>query len=414
MQILSRTLALTLLVLVVAIFAARTAIPAAQRLTSGFLAYYVAGQTVRSGEPGQRLYDDKWFASRVMRLSQGTASDVYLSNPPTLAVAWLPFAYLSVEVSRQVWIAVSVLCLGLSLWLIAVEFNWSRQLWAIVAMSTLLTVAAPTREQIALGQMYACILLLHVIGWRAYIHRRDALAGVALGVAMVLKISGSPIGLLMLAQRRWSAAMWTIATSAAAVLITLPRLGLDAWRAFIFEAVPRTMHSAAATLTAYQDTTGFWQHLLRYDAKLNPHPLFDVPALATFLTLSTVVSACFALVAAARTASVGFAAAVALTELLSPAAEQYHYVIMLLPLAVLWHEALRSSHPGLGWCALVATLLLACPIDYKSAHPAWAVLHNYPRLAAGWLAFAALLYADRMGCSAHCARQAPAAQPGVR
>jgi hypothetical protein len=36
---------------------------------------------------------------------------------------------------------------------------------------------------------------------------------------------------------------------------------------------------------------------------------------------------------------VRFTAAVALTELLSPFAEQYQYIVLLLPLAVLWHEA---------------------------------------------------------------------------
>ena len=395
MQILSRMLALALLALVLAIFAARTAIPAAQRLTHGFLAYYVAGQALRDGEPGKRLYDDEWFAARVMEVSHGTVTDINI-NPPPLAVAWVPFAYLSAEDSLRLWIALNVLCLGLSLWLIAVELGWSRRLWAIVAVTTLLTLAAPTREQIALGQMYACILLLYVIGWRAYVHRSDALAGIAVGLAIALKTQGWPIGLLMLAQRRWSAAWWVIATAAVAGLATLPWVGLDAWRAFLFEAIPSTT-TPWATLTAYQDTLGFWQHLFRYDAQRNPNPLFDAPALAAVLTLSTTIGACVALIVGKRTASVGFAAAVVLTEVLSPVAEQYHYVVMLLPLGVLWHAAWRSNNAALGCCALVATLLLACPIDYKSAHPAWAILHNYPRLLGGWLAFAALLYADRAG-----------------
>jgi alpha-1,2-mannosyltransferase len=395
MHVLSRTLAIALLASVLAIFAARTAIPAAQRLTHGFLAYYVAAQTVRDGEPGERLYDDQWFAARVMEASHGTVTDIYLANPPPLAVAWLPFAYLPAESSRRIWIALCVLCLGLSLWLIVAELSWSRRLWAIVAMTTLLAIAAPTREQTLLGQMYAFILLLHVIGWRAYVHRRDALAGVALGLAMILKLSGWPIGLLMLAQRRWSAVRWAVGSAVIVALATLPAVGLDAWRDFLLQAVPRTLHSASATLTAYQDTRGFWQHLFRYDATLNPNPLLDAPALASLLTLGTIAGSSLALVRGTRTACVGFAAAVALTELLSPAAEQYHYVVMLLPLAVLWREAWRVNDAALGCCAFAATVLLACPIDYKSTHPVWAILHNYPRFIGGWVAFAALLYADR-------------------
>lgn len=414
MQISSRTLALALLAAVLSIFLMHSALPAAQRLTGGFMAYYVAGQTIRAGERGDRLYDDAWFASRVMEASHRTVTDSYLANPPTLAIAWLPFAYLSVEASRRLWIALDVLYLAVALWLIAVELGWSQRPGATLALSALVIVAVPTREQIALGQMYACLLLLHVIGWRAYVHRRNAAAGAALGVAMILKLSGWPIGLLMLARRRWSAAGWAVATAAAGALLSLPWVGLDAWRAFLLEAIPRTLHSAAATLTAYQDTTGFWQHLFRYDAALNPHPLFHAPALATLLTLSSAAGACIALLACTRTPSVGFVAAVALTELLSPAAEQYHYVIMVLPLAVLWHEAWRSNYWPLGCAALAATLLIACPIDYKSVHPVWAIFHNYPRLLGGWLSFAALLYADRLGSIGSCnTHLAPAARARV-
>jgi hypothetical protein len=414
MQISPRIIAPALFASVMAIYVAHSAFPAAQRLTGGFMAYYVAAQSVRAGTGGARLYDEEWFASEVMEASHGRVTDSYLANPPTLAVAWLPFAYFSVEASRRVWIALDVLFLAVALWLIAVELDWAQRPWAVLALSAAATLAVPTREQIYLGQMYACLLLLHVIGWRAYIHGRSALTGAALGLAMALKLSGWPIGVLMLAKRRWSMAGWALATAGIVALLSLPWVGLDAWRTFILEAIPRTLHWAAATLTAYQDTTGFWQHLFRYDARLNPHPLSNAPALATLLTLSTAVGACIALVACTRTASVAFAGAVALTELLSPAAEQYHYIIMVLPLAVLWHQAWRSNYWPLGCAALAATLLIACPIDYKSVHPVWAILHNYPRLLGGWLAFAALLYGDRMGGIALGDARTAAAQVTVR
>jgi glycosyl transferase family 87 len=396
LPLLRPALALASLALIVLLFLVRTVAPSAGRLTHGFLAYYVAGQAIHDGVPATRLYDDRWFVARVKELSQGTVADIYLANPPTLAVAWSPLAYLSPTAAREVWTwGVNLPCLALSLWLLAAEIGMLRRPWAIVAMSALVTLAAPTREQFSLGQMYVCLLLLHVIGWRAYIQRRNAIAGIALGLAIALKISGWPIAVLMLVQRRWAAAGWAAATAAVSALITLPWVGVSAWNTWLFRQIPHTMRSPDATVTAYQDTTGFWQHLFRFDAIYNPSPLFDAPALASLLTLVTTVGAILALMARKRSASIGFAAAVALTELLSPAAEQYHYVILLLPLAVLWHEAWRSQHAGLGACALLATLLIACPIDYKSAHPMWALLHNYPRLFGGWIAFTALLYADR-------------------
>lgn len=377
------------------VFLLRVAIPAAEQLSDGYLSYYVAGQTLRSGEPGKRLYDDHWFAERAMRLGNGRMTDIYLANPPTVAVAWLPLSYLSIHAARKVWIAISVACLGISFWLIAAQLRWIGAPWLLTGMCAVFLLGAPTREQFHTGQVYALILLLHVIGWRSYIRERHSTTGVALGLAMISKISGWPIGLLLAGRRRWSALWWAVGTAAAVALLTLPWVGVDAWRALLLDAIPRTLRWAGATLTAYQDTSGFWQHLFRYDATLNPHPIADAPVLATFLTLATAAGACYALLKSRRAPAITFAAAVALTELLSPAAEQYHYVVLLLPLSLLCQDAWARRSVALGAIALVATYLMAGPIAYKALHPTWDILQNYPRLLGGWILFATLLMPRR-------------------
>jgi hypothetical protein len=389
--ILRTSIAIGVLAALVAVFLAHTVIPSAGRLTNGFLAYYVGAQVIKDGEAGDRLYDDEWFSARVKEVSRGQVTDIYLANPPAMAVAWVPLAYLTVDQARQLWIALSVLWLGIAVGLIATQLSGARQLFGLAGLVALFTLPAPAREQFLLGQVYSLVLLLHVIGWRAYTRRQDALAGVALGLALALKLSGWPIGLLLIAQRRWTAVWSSIATGVGAAAITLPWVGMDTWRTFFFVAVPRALGRPGATLTAYQDTTGFWQHWLRYDSHLNPHPIFNAPALASILTLGTAAVACFALIAGRRAAYVSYAAAVALVELLSPAAEQYHYIVLLLPLAVLWHEAWLLRSRGALCAACVATLLIAWPINYKAPHPVWALLVSYPRLIGGWVVFAALL-----------------------
>src|SRR5262249_36937884 len=165
-QILSAAVALIVLVFVVSLFLLRTAVPAAQRLSAGFLAYYVGAQVIRDGETGEHLYDDRRFAQRVMQVSDGAVSAVYFVNPPTLAVAWLPLSYLSAATARRLWIGVSVLCLGVSLLLIASEFALSRRLWAIVGLSALFTLPVPVRYQFLLRPMYPLLLFLHIIACR--------------------------------------------------------------------------------------------------------------------------------------------------------------------------------------------------------------------------------------------------------
>jgi glycosyl transferase family 87 len=383
--------ATAILTALVAVFLVHTVIPAAARLTNGFLAYYVGAQIIKNGEPGARLYDDEWFSGRVKEVSGGQVTDIYLANPPVMAFAWVPFAYLTVQQARKLWIGLSVLWLGIAIGLIATQLSGSWHLLGLAGITALFTLPAPAREQFQLGQIYALLLLLHVIGWRAYSRRQDVLAGVALGLALALKLSGWPIGLLMLSQRRWTAVWSSIVTGISAAAITLPWVGIDAWRAFLVVAVPQAMRRPSATLTVYQDTGGFWQHWFRYDPHLNPHPIFNAPALASILTIGTAAVACFLLIARRRPAYVSFAAAVALVELLSPAAEQYHYIVLLLPLAVLWHQAWVLRSRGALCAACVATLLIAWPMNYRAPHPVWALLLSYPRLIGGWIGFAALL-----------------------
>ena len=98
-----------------------------------------------------------------------------------------------------------------------------------------------------------------------------------------------------------------------------------------------------------------------------------------------------ALIRRPRPDHLSFAAAIALVELLSPAAEQYHYIVLLLPLAVLWREAALLRSLQALCIAGIATLLIALPISYKTPHPAWALPLLYPRLMGGWICFAALL-----------------------
>jgi len=384
-----------LLVAVIALFLVRTVIPASSVVTGGYLACYVGGQIVKNHEPGDHLYDEKLFLERSLQVSGGQARDVYSPDPPPLAVACLPLAYLQLLDARHVWIWLNVLFMGLAIALIAAQFSRPPQLLTITLLTALFTLAAPTRDQFFLGQLYALLLLLHVIGWRAYIGRRDALAGTALGLAMVLKVSGWPIGLLMIARRRWTAVGWAVITALGVAIITLPWVGIDAWRAEFLSGIPKVLGSSAATLTAYQDTTGFWQHWFRYDAELNPSPIINAPWLATVLTLATTGIACVALVVRKCASYASFAAAVALIELLSPAAEQYHYTVLLLPLAILWRDAwLHRCRFALG-AAAVATFLIGWPIPYKSPHPEWAFLLSYPRLLGGWILFAALLMTCR-------------------
>jgi hypothetical protein len=94
----------------------------------------------------------------------------------------------------------------------------------------------------------------------------------------------------------------------------------------------------------------------------------------------------------ARSAQLGlaFAAAVTLGVVLLPFAEEYHYVLLLLPLAVALDHLARGAVPRPRWAVGVLAVimaLLAVPWPYKDPwlNEGWHALLGYPRLHGGWL-----------------------------
>ena len=386
----------TMLAALVAVFVMRTLVPAQNRLTGGFLAYYAAGDLIASGADARQLYDTPAFEQRVRELSHGTVRDVYLGNTPALAVAWLPLAKLPIETARRLWIGLNGLFLVAVIALTAARVPAAYRLPVVVLLAFVLTVPSPAREQMFVGQMYAFLLLVHALGLRAYERGNDAATGVALAVAMMLKLSGWPIVVLLLLRRRWLALCWLTGAAAALFLLSLPWVGVEAWQEAVFVQMPASAAMPAAKLSAYQTVSGLWQHLFRHDAVYNPHPVADLPWLAVAGTLLTTVAACAALLRPGLSAQVQYAGAMVLTVLLSPLAEQYHYMLVLLPFALLCMHGVLAGSTRLRLVLLMAALLIAAPFNYKAYLPGWWALLDYPRLAGGWLVFLALVGCGRL------------------
>jgi hypothetical protein len=155
--------------------------------------------------------------------------------------------------------------------------------------------------------------------------------------------------------------------------------------------MPASAGMPAAALSAYQTVSGLWQHLFRHDAIWNPQPVADLPWLALAGSLLTTAAACAALLLRGLSKQVQYGAV-----LLSPLAEQYHYVLVLLPFALLCVHAHAIRSTRLGLVLGMAALLLVTPVYYKGYSPGWWALLDYPRLAGGWVVFLALLSVARL------------------
>jgi hypothetical protein len=222
---------------------------------------------------------------------------------------------------------------------------------------------------------------------------RDWLLGMALGLMMVLKTVGIFLWLIPLLTGRWRALVWGGGTILAVMAGSLPWIGPDTWLAY-GRAIANFGRSPTLAVTAFQTTTGFFNHLFHFDQTWNPSPLLNAPLLAIWLPLLTLLGLLGITLWFGRSAPapVLFAALVPLSTILLPKAEEYHFVFFLLPFAILGHDWLaRYAVEEADWrqaaLLMTALLLFLAPIPYESSRltAGGLALLAYPRLYSGLL-----------------------------
>lgn len=377
-----------------ALFLWRTFLPSLTAMTHSYPAYYTASRLVLEGRWSAQVYDDNWFSARVLEMTDGRVSDRFSLHPPTTSLLLAPIAWLPIQTARLLWQGFNLVCLAGALWLLLNGLEAPRggvRLWLLAGA----LLFPPLAENLRVGQTYTMLLLLFSISlWgemRAERGQTDGSlwSGAALGLAMGLKLSGVPVWLALAARGRWR----TLVTAGVVVLLSAllgwAVLGGAGWAAFFQRVLGSTQPPPLAAHVAFQTTPSFFQHLFVASPDFNPTPLFNAPQLASVFTLAVSLGALGATTWAARRAELetGLSSAVALSVILFPYATEYHYTLLLLPLAVMsirviGHRA-RADWVWLG----VVLVLLYLPFDWNASYwneRAFALL-AYPRLYGGWL-----------------------------
>ena len=209
-------------------------------------------------------------------------------------------------------------------------------------------------------------------------------------------------------------------------MVTVVLWGSEQWvRAIGFAVTWRDRPETA--VTAYQTLNSWLSHMYRYDATYNPGPLADLPALVGWLWWAgaavSVALTCSILYLHAsahdvlRNASVQgllpTALVVPLALILAPVAEDYHFVLVLFSLLVVFRYfwdmyTIDEIQPGIhqrvevlafASLFLISAVLLAAPWQFNvSGVEGWKSLLYYPRLYGAlmlWAIIIALLVRER-------------------
>lgn len=295
------------------------------------------------------------------------------AHPPASILLALPFGQVTdYNTAHYYWNLATfpLFLLGLVIILLALEvpLRWYSVFPAIV----LIVVSAPVFSNLGQGQMNFALLPLIALAWWADRRDHQWLAGLALGLAAGLKLFPGFLFLYFLFAGRWRA----LATG----LLTVAAVNGVAWLVFGTEAFTTYVRQVMPSLLDFQSSwrnvslTGFWQRLF------NPQPHEKIVAFKVLPQLGQALALASQLLVAAVTALVALRAKTPVTSdravavgvigmiLASPIAWTHYFVLLAIPVGVLWAR-LQST-----WLRVVFWLLII---------PLWLPENFFAALAVG-------------------------------
>lgn len=353
------------------------------QVETDFPNYYTAAVLATRHEPLPRYYDWTWFQRQMNYTGTERQLGGYIPQTPLTMALLIPLAHLAPQKAKQVWLALNLIFLGISVVLIARLTRISAGVILLIAFAGYMSL----ESNFLLGQYYVFVLLFLTAGVWCLIRGKAATGGFWMGVICMLKLYSAPFLLYFVWQRRRKALLGMLAACTGLGLVSIAWFGWHANVYYLTSVFSRA--SENAILDPYHPGTGTFTNLLRrtfvMEPELNPHPLFNAPfvffLLRPFLTLSVLVIPLLALprnAAIEKRALAWFLIAIMLS---SPNTALYVFIVLLLPIALLLPEASPQRA-----AALIAIYIALC----LPLWPAWSWL--FPKV---WLLVLLFVMAGR-------------------
>lgn len=295
-------------------------------------------------------------------LPEYPVTTLFYPTPHPFAVGWfcLPLVLLRFEHAAVVWLLFQLVCLAISIMLLFRIVGLALERWRIAAIYFFVLGWWPLILELWWGQLNLCLLVLFLGAWHALRQGRDELGGTLMGCLLLLKLTGWPIVLWLVLQRRWRG-VWAAGLFWAGG--HLLAIGLHGWgmvRDYYFKFGPQV----GAIYGVWELNFSVWTIGQRLFAKSGHYfvspPLWDSPPLVKALTVLVPTAVLvLALRAALRVRSfdTAFALLMAIGVVLNPIAWQ-HYLLLVAPaLVLLLHHLSALRWPRQMTCGVISLVV---------------------------------------------------------
>ncbi|MBL8016146.1 MAG: DUF2029 domain-containing protein, partial [Ignavibacteria bacterium] len=289
------------------------------QLTHGFGSYYTHSRLLAEGGDMTAAYDSLYFHSKMSEYGFGRVKD--LPNLPSGALIMLPLSFLEPVKAKVVWSAISLLALAAAVLLLFRTYNIPFYSTEGLVLLTITFVLNPLYSNMLFGQVYTLILLLSAIALYGRETGKPIVTAISLTLMIVFKGYGLyPLAALLI-MKEYRTVIYTVVFTAMVLLAALPVFGISAWQMYYTEFYSVVSYGTFAGHTAYQTFGSLLMHTFSSVPKVF---LYYTAQAAGVMVLFYITRRMMPL---DKTAAL--TCAIALNILFSPAAENYHYVLLL-------------------------------------------------------------------------------------
>lgn len=335
-----------------------------------FASFYYAAKAMRTSGT---IYNAKHLDT--LAAADGVANHVlpYL-YPPVVPLAAQPLTLLLPTDAQQLWDYLQVVSFGISavlLLLAAGRQAGGRSQWLTALVAAACIVLLPFRANLEFGQINFLVLLFLAISFFFFSRRADFVAGAALALAVLIKVTPAVVLVFFLVEKRLDALRGFVLGLAAGVVVSLILGGVQPWLDFLHflpnmgyaKNVAGGFHPA---IIANFSLAGFFLRLFPGDAAS-----VRLATIASVLILLAVLLFIHLQYRSERNEQV-FALPYLIVMIVASPVAWLHHVIVLYPgmvFAVRHCLAMREWRGNL-FAFLLAALALLASLDYQPAYRA--------------------------------------------
>jgi hypothetical protein len=339
----SRSATLLVLIALVGLVIVDGVIPALSRIDTDFPNYLTAAKIVSDGGDTERLYDDSWFRAQMRRYGMGSGGRFLPFTPPT-ALLLLPLAHLQPLAALRVVTVVSVLCLVVSIALLAKTLSWDVLATAVFVLSSGHAILNGLR----FGQPYIVVSAFCILGYCAYVRGKPLLAGLCFGLFVPIKYYPLIYLAYFAVRREWQIVLGGAISGIAVAAASIALLGWRVHETYVLSVLGNHLTAHIGNqdpfTATFQSFDTLFRRLFVFDPALNPHPFLAAPLLQLLGVAVTKISIALLTIAALaqlvrRDAANATAPALGILGvsllLIAPATGTYYFVLLWLPVGLL-------------------------------------------------------------------------------